>query len=179
MPDDSSRPDTARWRTVLFFGLLAAIVLWNGLLIGVPWLVGQEVDGRPVVAMSAGVYLAAGAACHQQPARSFHPWGVQMPVCARCAGLYLGAAFGALLCVPRRRLSGQLWLAPGRWTAPGGETTLAQWVVGLAAIPTALTLVGEWSGVGDESAMWRALTGVGLGAAVGWVVSLVIRGEFE
>ena len=208
MPDDSSRVNPGRWRTVLFFGLLSAIVLWNGLLIGVPWFAGRGFESRPVVALSAGVYLTAGAVCHQQPARSFHPWGVQMPVCARCAGLYLGAAFGTLLCLPRRRPGGLLWLFPRRrssghqetlhstrgkvstvvgcvpavdrrWAASGRDTILARWVVGLAAVPSAFTLVGEWSGLVDESAMWRALAGVRLGTAVAWVVSLVILGELE
>ena len=30
--------------------------------------------------------------CHQRPERSFFIGGQQLPVCARCTGLYLGAA---------------------------------------------------------------------------------------
>lgn len=29
--------------------------------------------------------------CHQLPARSPHTWGVQMPLCWRCAGILFGA----------------------------------------------------------------------------------------
>ena len=179
MPDDSPRPTPARWRTVGFLVLLVATVSWNGLLVAVPWLAGHGHDGRSVVALSAGVYLTAGVVCHQQPERSFHLWGVQMPVCTRCAGLYLGAAIGALVCIPRRRGSGRLWLSPERWAGPGEAATSARWVVGVAAVPTVVTVVGEWSGVFDETAWWRALAGVALGTAVAWVVSLVIRGELE
>ena len=37
----------------------------------------------------------AAALCHQQLARSFHSHGQPWPVCARCTGLYAGAAAGA------------------------------------------------------------------------------------
>ena len=40
--------------------------------------------------------------CHQQPERSFFLFGGSVAVCARCLGIYLGAALGLLICVPRR-----------------------------------------------------------------------------
>jgi uncharacterized membrane protein len=40
--------------------------------------------------------------CHQQPERSFFWFGGSVAVCARCLGIYLGAAVGLLMCVPRR-----------------------------------------------------------------------------
>jgi uncharacterized membrane protein len=40
--------------------------------------------------------------CHQQPDRSFFLFGGSVAVCARCLGIYFGAAMGLLLRVPRR-----------------------------------------------------------------------------
>ena len=42
--------------------------------------------------------------CHQDPARSFWILGAPMAVCARCLGIYLGAAVGAWMPAPRRLL---------------------------------------------------------------------------
>jgi uncharacterized membrane protein len=47
-------------------------------------------------AFVVSVYSIGSIICHQLPARSFHLWAVQMPVCARCTGIYLGAAIGAI-----------------------------------------------------------------------------------
>lgn len=35
--------------------------------------------------------------CHQLPERTISLWRTPMPVCSRCAGIYLGLALGALL----------------------------------------------------------------------------------
>lgn len=40
--------------------------------------------------------------CHQRAERSFMLLGGSVAVCARCLGVYLGAAAGMLLCMPRR-----------------------------------------------------------------------------
>src|SRR5689334_919680 len=82
-------------------------------------------------AWTALVYLAASRICHQLPVRSFHTAGVQWPVCGRCSGLYLGGALGGLLAgwlVRRESADVRLWLA-------------------LAAAPTAVTFLLEWSAV--------------------------------
>ena len=49
---------------------------------------------------------AAGRVCHQRPERSFHVAGVQLPVCARCTGLYVSGAAGALAALARLRGAG-------------------------------------------------------------------------
>lgn len=37
--------------------------------------------------------------CHQLPDRSFHLFGFQFPLCARCTGIFLGLVFvGPILC---------------------------------------------------------------------------------
>src|SRR5262249_38310806 len=43
------------------------------------------------------IYAMGGLVCHQRPERSFWLWGAQMPVCARCSGIYAGAALAAAL----------------------------------------------------------------------------------
>ena len=52
----------------------------------------------------AGALLQRGFAlvCHQQPERSFWWFGGSVAVCARCLGVYLGAALGLLLRSSRR-----------------------------------------------------------------------------
>ena len=84
-------------RAWLARGFLGAILTWMLMLLMVPWLLASDTGGRAVTTAAAGTYLVGSVICHQRPDRSFRLWGVQMPVCARCAGLYLGAAVGALL----------------------------------------------------------------------------------
>lgn len=153
------------WRRGLSGALAGMTLGWMGLLVAVPWFAGHAAGGRPALVMSAGVYLAGGLVCHQRPDRSFRLWGAQMPVCTRCAGLYLGAAVGAVLAVGRRR---------GR---QGGGA--ARRLIVAAAVPTGVTLVGEWAGWLAAPGVWRAVAALPLGAAVAWVASLAMRGEFE
>ena len=97
-----------RPRAWLARGFLVVTAAWMLMLVAVPLLLAHETGGRAVTATSAGTYLVGSLICHQRPGRSFRPWGVQMPVCARCAGLYLGAAVGGLLAgvgVPFRRFA--------------------------------------------------------------------------
>jgi uncharacterized membrane protein len=102
------------------------------------------------------VYTAASRICHQRPERSFHSHGTAWPVCARCAGLYLAAPFAAFLAF-RRRGS----YAP-RWTPLR--------VAVLASIPTALTLVWEWGGLGTPPNLVRFMSALPLGAAVAFIL---------
>src|SRR4029453_18159539 len=101
----------SRW---LAPGVAVLAVAWLLLIVAAPvfWI--------PV----AGVMYAAGSfICHQLPERSFHVQGAQLPVCARCLGLYCGGAFGSVMgasAVVRGPInSRQPLLAPGppwRWT---------------------------------------------------------------
>jgi uncharacterized membrane protein len=137
----------------LRMAVTAAAVLWP-LTLGAAVVARQGGDGLG----SAGVYLAAGRVCHQQPSRSFSTAAVPWPVCARCSGLYLAAPFGALLA----------WRRRGR--APddtGSRDTRYLWV---AALPTAVTLIVEWLGIAPVSNLARALTALPLGAAVAFVI---------
>ena len=128
--------------------LAAAAVAWPLTLGGVVW--HRAVFGDTVPTLL--IHAAAAHICHQRPERSFHTAGVQWPVCGRCSGLYLGAPIGAAVAAA--------WLAGRRRaiTVPG--------VAAIAAIPTALTMVLEWTGVVTVSNQARFLAALPLGAAV-------------
>ena len=138
--------------------LAAVAIAWPLLLLAVVW---ARVDGSTPLWTSV-VYAIGSKICHQIPVRSFHTAGVQWPVCARCAGLYVAAPFGALLAVAAARAlkrgDGRLW-------------RLSSWALLIpAAIPTALTLAIEWPGLGAPSNAIRAVTALPLGAALAFLV---------
>ncbi len=132
--------------------LVAASVLWPLLLATAAW---PDASGR-VPAWSPVVYLAASRVCHQKPERSFHTAGLQWPVCARCAGLYLAAPLGAVaasLVSNRRRLS----------------RSTVTWLV-VASLPTAVTLGLEWLTSVPVGNLARTFAALPLGAAVAFAV---------
>ncbi len=152
-------------RVWLANAFLVATLLWMLLLVMVPFLLAHETGGDAVTVVSAGTFLVGSVICHQRPDRSFRLWGVQMPVCARCSGLYLGAVVGALLAGVRSR-------GIARTASPA-----LRMMVLAAAVPTGMTWLGEVVGWLPFAGGMRAVAAVPLGAAVTWVASLVIRGE--
>ena len=85
-----------------------------------------------------------------------------MPVCARCTGIYAGAAVTAIVATVRtlRPPSADTWVGPY-----DKRTALV-----LAGLPTILTLVYEWT-TGQTPANWiRAAAGVPIGVVVAWIV---------
>jgi uncharacterized membrane protein len=115
-----------------------------------------------VYAFALGVYAIGHLVCHQLPVRSFHLWNASLPVCARCTGIYVGAAAAAVL-VGLSRRSREATKADGQ----------ARIVLLVACTPTALTLLFEWT-TGITPANWiRALAGLPLGAAVAWAIGMV------
>ena len=112
----------------------------------------------------AGVLYAAGSLiCHQLPDRSFHLQGSQLPVCARCFGLYAGGALGCIsgaAAFGRRALGWQrLPLMQVNWMATAA-----------AAIPTLVTFSLEWGLGWPVSNTVRAVAAFPLGAAVAFIV---------
>jgi uncharacterized membrane protein len=72
--------------------ILAAVACgWVALILLAPWL---------PVPLAAAVYLFGAQICHQIPERSFVLDGVQLPVCARCLGIYAGAALATIVPCP-------------------------------------------------------------------------------
>jgi len=141
--------------------LTIGAVLWAATLLAAPYAL---TSGSPrLVSAAAIVYSGAGLICHQRAARSFHLAGVQLPVCGRCTGLYLSGALGALLA----------WIVSRRPRVPSNtRRTLV-----LASIPTALSVVLEWTGVLDPSNVGRAVCALPLGAAAAWIFVQGLRGE--
>ena len=87
--------------------------------------------------------------CHQQPERSLVLFGGTVAVCARCLGIYLGAAAGLLLRLPRQ-LAWRLFLAAASvnaldWLAElsslHGNWMFARLALGIALGATAAMLV--------------------------------------
>lgn len=133
--------------------LTIGALLWCYALIAAPYALTS--DSPRLVSAAATVYSAAGIICHQRAARSFHLAGVQLPVCGRCTGLYLSGALGAMLGWAASRR-----LRPGSWSRR---------LLLLAALPTAISVVVELSGLARPSNLGRALCAVPLGAAAGWI----------
>jgi hypothetical protein len=121
------------------------------------------------------VYAAGSMICHQRPERSFHLLGAQMPVCARCAGIYAGAAVAAIVAWSGTSESpGGLsaeGLAGGRQSMRSGRfDARARRALLVAALPTAVTVMYEWM-TGQAPGNWtRLVSGAPLGAAVAWVL---------
>lgn len=120
-------------------------------------------------AAPAGIAYAVGSLiCHQLADRSFHLGAVQLPVCARCLGIYGGFVVAVTAAFSR--------LVPGSAFARlmdrhrGLTPDAARWMVGVGAAPTAITVIAEWGGVWQTSNAARFAAGLPLGSAVGVVV---------
>ena len=73
--------------------------------------------------------MAVGSAvCHQDPAHSFLVYGRQIPLCARCIGMYLGALLSLVFHFQRGKLGS---LPPRKMVIPLGLLFLAFAVDGL------------------------------------------------
>ena len=105
------------------------------------------------------VYEAAGLVCHQRPERSFRLAAVQLPICARCFGLYAAGAAGAL----------SAWFMGGA-AAGRGPTGRTSWTLAIAALPTAVTVALEWPGLLFPGNVARALAALPLGATAGHLI---------
>jgi len=113
-------------------------------------------------AFAFGIYAIGMVVCHQKPERSFHLWGAQLPVCARCTGIYLGAALGVVF---RSAEASRSAIRMRR-----ARVLTSRFALVLAALPTAATLLYEWTtGVTPANAI-RFAAGLPLGAVVSWLV---------
>jgi Predicted membrane protein (DUF2085) len=135
----------------------------------------------PVYLLSFGTYLVGSLLCHQRPERSFFLWGSQMPVCARCTGIYAGAAIAALALPFVARLKSSRRSADGAEAARSTGFTLhwARNLLIVSIVPAAATLGYEWT-TGDTPANWiRAVSGLPIGVVVAWIVRSAASGAAE
>jgi uncharacterized membrane protein len=132
--------------------LCALAVVWAVLVVAAPWLAAVPAAGGRY--FSASAYGFGALVCHQRPERSFSLAGAQLPVCARCAGLYVSAAIGVLFVWARRSSPAAAF---ERWRAR------LLWAV----LPTGATLVFEWWRPSSASGALRALAAVPLGVVAG------------
>lgn len=119
-------------------------VAWSALLVAAPLL---------PAAASGMTYAFCSLLCHQIAERSLHIGSAQLPVCARCIGIYGGAAIAAAAALVRTP-----------------AVVNARAIATLGVMPTFATVAMEWAGLWQTSNVVRFVAGVPLGAAVGVVV---------
>jgi hypothetical protein len=148
-------------------GLSIAAVAWAGLIVAAPYLASVPHSGGAY--LSASAYGFGALVCHQRPDRSFHLADSQLPVCARCTGLYLSAALGVVF----------VWWRPAARSAPPFPAWRRRLVV--AALPTVVTMVVEWWWPAVTSPVARALAAIPLGAVAGALLaeSASFRGRLD
>ena len=95
------------------------------------------------------------AVCHQMAERSFIFDGMQMPLCARCTGIYIGAFFAFCFFFLKKRMGN------GRPFSIGQAL-----LTGLAVLPVGIDGVGSYLGFWESSQLMRIFSGSLVGAVV-------------
>jgi len=153
---------TVRWAFV------GAAIAWSLALPLAPMVASRPQTSSIGYAFALAIYAAGSLICHQRPERSFHLLGTPLPVCARCAGIYAGAAITVVLV-----MAGSLKSHVSRLKAHRLETSDVRLILLVSALPTAATLLYEWT-TGQTPGNWiRAASGAPIGAAVAWIVRAV------
>jgi uncharacterized membrane protein len=150
-------------------GVAAGALGWTMWLCLTPVVASGDASTATLTAVAA-TYRAGAVICHQQPARSFHLGSAQVPVCARCLGLYAGGAIGAAIAAA--------WFVrrAGRPTPRSvSRDRVRRWVCAAAA-PTAVLWAAEHLGGADVSNALRCAGAGPLGAAVGVIVIAAVVG---
>ena len=147
--------------------LLLVTLLWPVALLAAPYAATHRSGDATSLRLAAGVYVLGSLICHQRSERSFHVWGVQLPVCARCIGIYAGAPVGVLaaMTVRRRRdlrvVSGRAW----------------RYALVVALLPTAATVLWERLTFEMVPGAVRAGAGAWLGITVAAFLAVASSGE--
>jgi uncharacterized membrane protein len=159
---------TGTWRLVWPRAFLVASVAWVIVLPLAPLAASQPHESAALFSFAYGAYAIGSIICHQIGARSFHLGSAALPVCARCTGIYIGAAVTAV--------AGACFRPRPPLRPADGEalrTALFRRVLLLAVLPTAATLAYEWTtGIMPPNVV-RALAGAPIGAAVAWIIGEV------
>lgn len=130
--------------------LFTALSLFCAVVI-LPWL---DLMSRGHGILSGLAYLAARPFCHQIAERSFCWAGVPLAMCARCSGMVFGLWAGGLVAGLGRGFNTRL--SAGRF-----------WLL-LGLSPLVLDGLLNAAGIFYSPNWWRALTGLGAGAALGF-----------
>ena len=146
---------------------VAAVAAWPALLVVAPWLASRPHASPIASGLILAVYGIGSLVCHQLPERSYHLWTAQVPVCARCAGIYAGAVIGAIAGTLRVARAGWPGFVPGRRRRRADDPRI---VLALAAAPTLATLLYEWTTGDMPTHAIRTAAGVPLGLVVAWLV---------
>ena len=109
--------------------------------------------------------------CHQIPDRSFFWDGHQLPVCARCTGVYLSGVLGLVAWAGIKTAR--------KWRPMTIDPRIALRVFAIAAAPTALSLASGIAGVWDGSNVTRAVLAIPLGASAGAIVAAVFTKDLR
>jgi uncharacterized membrane protein len=140
---------------VLRRAFVAASLVWAPLLVVVPFLASRSHASSLATATVVAVYGMGSLVCHQLPERSYRLWSAQMPVCARCAGIYAGAALAALAALA---------------SAARPAVRRARLILAAAVAPSLLTLVYEWTAGRAPANAIRFAAGLPIGIAVAWLI---------
>lgn len=116
--------------------------------------------------MDGLLWRMGAAVCHQMAARSFFGAGGQMPLCARCTGLYTGAFLAFAFFFWRKRLGGN---------CPFAKREMLLTVAAL--LPLAVDGAGSYLGFWESNQLSRVLSG-GL-AGVALPALLLLAGNFS
>jgi len=153
---------------ILRRAFIAGAVVWAAMLPAAAFAASRPAPASAWYGFAFVVYGAGSVLCHQLPARSFHLWATQLPVCARCTGIYAGGAIAAVVSVVRLKPDATYFHA----TYVGADRTRrARLLLATAFVPTAATLAFEWTTGQAPSNAVRALAGLPLGAAVVWIMA--------
>jgi len=140
---------------VLRRAFVAASLVWAPLLVVVPFLASRAHASSLATVTVVAVYGMGSLVCHQLPERSYRLWSAQMPVCARCAGIYAGAALAALAALA---------------SAARPAVRRARLILAAAVAPSLLTLVYEWTAGRAPANAIRFAAGLPIGIAGAWLI---------
>ena len=125
--------------------VLRVLIVLGGAL---PWWIPLARSSSPDATIGRMLDGAFIPFCHRLPDRSLELAGVWMPVCSRCAGMFAGFAFGAILALPRWSI--RTWRV----------------VIATATVAMITDVVTQDLGIHSVSHPLRLATGAALGYAI-------------